>query len=138
MQVWTLDKEHEMPLMYWYKRYSINNEEIDKQHKKLIDIFNRLYDICVGKDKTYTLGTVIDELVSYSDYHFKAEEQYMRSIDYREIDKQILEHKYFIQKVSELNYENIKGDIGNCHELILFLSKWILHHVIEEDKKITK
>jgi hemerythrin len=125
-----------MPLFTWYDRYSVINNEIDSQHKTLFDIFNRLYDICIGNDETYSFESVLDELAAYSDYHFKTEECYMRTIGYMDIDKQILEHEYFRHKVLEIKYEYSKGDNELCHELVLFLSKWLLNHVIQESKKI--
>jgi hemerythrin len=125
-----------MPLFSWYNRYSINNDEIDNQHKKLFDIFNKLYDYCVGNDKTYPVDNVINDLISYSDYHFMTEEQYMKDINYSEIRKQIEEHDIFRQKVLELKHENRKGETEHCHELVLFLSKWILNHILKEDKKL--
>lgn len=125
-----------MPLLNWYNRYTVNNEEIDNQHKKLFDIFNRLHDICVGKDKINTIGSVIDELVSYADYHFNSEEQYMRDTHYKCLNKQIDEHNYFKQKTKDLLNKNDRYDLTQCHELIVFLSNWLLKHVVEEDKKI--
>jgi hemerythrin len=126
-----------MPLFTWYNMYSINNEEIDNQHKKLFGIFNMLYDICTGCDRNNSLETIINELILYSSYHFNAEEEYMRNIHYRDINNQISEHDLFERKVLELKVENAEGDSEKCHELVLFLSNWLLDHVIKEDKKIS-
>ena len=67
-----------MPLLNWYDRYSINNIQLDNHHKKLFALFNRLYDICLVDNRDSMFETALDEIVFYSDYHFKAEEQYMR------------------------------------------------------------
>ena len=60
-----------MPLFNWYNKYSVGNDEIDNQHKILFDIFNRLFDDCMSCDRNDVPTTVIDELISYADYHFK-------------------------------------------------------------------
>ena len=38
----------------WLDAYSVDNEEIDTQHKKFIEIFNRLYE---GSDETENMNT---------------------------------------------------------------------------------
>jgi len=120
----------------WYNRYSINNVELDNHHKKLFSIFNRMYDICMENNDTVVLKLLVDELVYYSDYHFKAEEQYMREIGYRDIDKHIAEHKYFTEWVIDFKRNYITADLKICLDLIKFLGDWLRNHVIEEDKKI--
>jgi len=120
----------------WYNRYSINNEELDNHHKKLFSIFNRMYDICMENKDTLVLRSLVDELVYYSDYHFKAEEQYMRDIGYKDIDRHIAEHKYFTEWVIDFKRNYINADLKICLDLIKFLGDWLRNHVIEEDKKI--
>jgi hemerythrin len=120
----------------WYKRYSVNNKELDNHHKKLFSIFNRLYDACMEKNDAASLKLLIDELVYYSDYHFKAEEQYMRDCDYKEIDRHISEHKYFTEWVIDFKKNYIVADLKICLDVIRFLGDWLRNHVIEEDKKI--
>ena len=125
-----------MPLMTWYKSYSINNEELDKHHKTLFGIFNTLYDICIGNDKHNSFDDTINKLVMYSDYHFRAEEHYMMDTGYKDIDRQISEHEYFKLKVIELTQKSKTTDTMLCHDTIIFLGNWLMNHVIKEDKKI--
>ena len=125
-----------MPLLNWYDRYSINNIQLDNHHKKLFALFNRLYDICLVDNRDSMFETALDEIVSYSDYHFKAEEQYMREIGYKDIEKQIVEHKYFKERAIDLQLNSKLTDYKLCHEIIIFLGNWLMNHVIEEDKKI--
>jgi hemerythrin len=75
------------------------------------------------------------QLVSYSNDHFSAEEQHMRDIGYKDIDKQISEHRSFTQRALQLKRVVDKDDLELTKELIVFLGSWILKHVMEEDKK---
>lgn len=126
-----------MALFKWYKKYSVNNKELDEHHKTLFDIFNRLYDNCLGHDKAHCLDPIIDELVSYSNYHFSAEEQYMRHIGYDGIDKHILEHNDFKQRTLQLKQIADKDVPKATKELIVYLRNWLLNHIIIEDKKFS-
>jgi len=119
----------------WYKRYSVNNEELDNHHKTLYDIFNRLYNICLGHESANCLNPIIEELISYSNYHFSSEEQHMRNIGYKEIDKHIIEHRDFAQRALRLQKIADKDKPEVTKELIMYLAKWILNHILIEDKK---
>ena len=125
-----------MQLLQWDKSYSINNEELDRHHVKLFSIFKMLHNICSKVDKLNSLNTVIDELIVYSAYHFTVEEQYMKTVFYRDIDKHAAEHEYFRHKVIEIDDMAKFNKIEQCHVAIVFLNNWLLNHVMEEDKKI--
>jgi hemerythrin-like metal-binding protein len=126
-----------MELFKWYKTYSVNNEELNNHHKTLFNILNRLYENCIGTDIPNCLDPIVVELVSYSNYHFTTEELYMRNKGYKDIDKHILEHRTFTQRTLHLQQIVNKNDFELTKELIVFLGNWILHHVMEEDKKFS-
>jgi hemerythrin len=127
--------EIQMGLFKWYKKYSVNNNELDEHHKTLFDIFNRLYDNCLLHDKAHCIDPIIEELKSYSNYHFTAEEHHMGNIGYKEIDNHIAEHGDFTQRTLQLQQVADKDEPEATKELVAFLGNWLLHHVIEEDKK---
>jgi len=126
-----------MKLFTWYKKYSVNNEELDNHHKALFDILNRLYENCMVRNNANCMDPIVEELVSYSNYHFSAEEQHMKDIGYKDIDKQILEHRGFTDRALQLQQVVDKNDFELTKELIVFLGNWLLHHVMEEDKKFS-
>jgi len=124
-----------MPLMNWKDEYSVNNEELDSHHKKLFSILNRLYGECLEVDAVNCVGPKLDELLAYADYHFKAEEQYMRRLEYFEIDDHIEMHNGFAYKLEEIKRIPHASQLELTRELIVFIGKWLLHHVLQEDRK---
>jgi hemerythrin len=127
--------EVQMELFTWCDYYSVNNDELDNHHKALFDIFNRLHEDCLGHDNAKCIIAILEELVLYAQCHFIAEERYMRNIGYKEIDKHIIEHTEFAQKILQLRQVAVKDDIVATEELVLYLGEWILNHVFDEDKK---
>jgi len=125
-------------LFNWCDEYLVHNEELDKHHKTLFDIINRLYENCVKVDNDVTFYNLLDELASYTLYHFTAEEQYMRDIGYNDIEKQISEHKVFTDRILQLQRDDNLDESGHSKELIVYLGNWLLTHVLEEDKKISE
>ena len=124
-----------MPLLKWNDDYSVNNEELDSHHRKLISILNGLYDECLKADTDDCTGLKLDELLAYADYHFKAEEQYMRLIQYFEIEAHIELHNGFAFKLEELKRIPHLSQLELTKELITFIGKWLLNHVLKEDRK---
>ena len=119
----------------WDNKYSVGNEELDDHHKKLFTLFNNLYESCLDKTSRITLGPIVDELVSYFNYHLAAEEQYMRSIGYKDIDKHIAEHKIFLDSISKQQQKLNINDTVVTNDFIVYLGKWLTEHVMIEDKK---
>lgn len=124
-----------MPLLTWNDDYSVNNDELDSHHKKLISILNHLYSQCLKVDSENCVAPRIEELLAYAEYHFKAEEQYMRQLQYFDIDEHIERHVGFIFKLEEFQRSRSHNQMEVTRELIVFLGKWLLHHVLDEDKK---
>lgn len=66
----------------WDKSYSVHNNKIDQQHKKLFELAAKveyILDKPVYKDKIKILLT---EFFNYMRYHFNDEEKYMLTIKY--------------------------------------------------------
>ena len=124
-------------LFTWYKKYSVNNEELDNHHKALFDIFNRLYANCLAGSSSNSLEPLIAELVAYADYHFAAEEKYMTAVGYKDSDRHIAEHKLFAERILQFHGDKNAYHCENAKELIVFLGNWLLNHVMVEDKRIS-
>jgi hemerythrin len=127
--------EIHMALFTWDKKYSVNNNELDEHHQRICHVLNRLYDDCLGRDKPYCIAPIIEEMISYTNYHFSAEEQYMKDIGYKDIDKHIVEHKGFKQRILQLQQSADKDEYETTKELIVLLGDWLIRHIIKEDKK---
>ena len=126
-----------MTFIAWEDKYSINNIMLDNHHRRLFSIFDRLNDICSDDFRVSMFDTAINELLSYTNYHFNAEEQYMRKSEYNDIELHTAQHKYFISKILDINADENKDNSEHCRELIYFLGNWLKNHVIVDDKKIT-
>jgi hemerythrin-like metal-binding protein len=63
-------------LIVWSDELSVNIEEIDKQHKKLIDVINVLFNAMIEGKTQNIIDTIIDDLIDYAKYHFSTEEKY--------------------------------------------------------------
>lgn len=91
-----------MGLIKWNAFYSVNVEEIDNQHKKLIDLINQLYDAMKAGKGTEVLSTVLTELVEYTAYHFETEERLFLQQGYAEYEAHKVIHDDLTRRAKEL------------------------------------
>lgn len=129
-----------MGKLVWNNRYDIGVDIIDKEHKKLFRILNKLFDFRQEEEKSQW---VCQEAVKYfKDHalqHFYDEEQYMISVDYSgfELHKRIHDNFRDVtlpaleKELEQTNYSENSRDhfFGVC-------AGWLIGHTLTEDQAI--
>jgi hemerythrin len=119
----------------WTDELSVGIEEIDVQHKMLVSLINRLYDeTIVLRPRLEILADILNELVEYTIIHFAVEESLFRIFDYPAADIHTQHHNALKAQVLDLQKKVQHGEVTVNTELLLFLKKWLQHHILEEDK----
>lgn len=115
-------------------------DEIDGQHTRLFEIADKIYMLLKDEfaiDKYDRIVELIEELKEYTVYHFKAEEEYMESINYKRMFTQKIDHNNFVKKLEDIDLKEIDE---NQNEAILnlleFVNAWLIEHILEKDKLI--
>lgn len=125
-----------MSFIKWNESLSINFPKIDEQHKKLVDIVNKLHDnMSKGKGKE-ALGEVFNNLIDYTVYHFNTEEEYMIKYNFPGLATHQIEHKKLTDDVLKLKHKFEKGESVITIEVMNFLKKWLADHIEKTDKKM--
>ncbi len=129
-------------MIKWEQDYNIGITTIDEQHKKLFEIANRIYDLLKNQlitDKYDQIVEIMAELKDYTIYHFKTEEEYMKSIGYKRFLSQKAAHNEFIEKMQNIDFTQIDNDQNEYLMGILdFVCDWLVQHIIRADKLIGK
>ena len=85
-------------------------------------------------DKYDKIVEIIEELREYTVYHFKNEEIYMESINYKRLFTQKMDHAAFIEKLDEVNLNKVDENQDEAIMGILtFLNEWLINHILEKD-----
>ena len=125
-------------LINWEKKYSIGFEEIDNQHKKLVEMINELHKSFTHGGSIKTADKIIGDMIEYTDYHFKIEEKYFEKYNYSEKQEHIIQHKSFVKQVTEFYNDFQDGSVTIGFEIMNFLRKWLLEHIEGSDNKYAK
>jgi hemerythrin len=124
-----------VPLIQWTQQLSVSVEEIDKQHKRLVNLINMLHDsMRMGKGKE-VLGKVLEELTDYTVYHFDSEEKLLMQYEYPSYTLHKKEHENLTKQVKEIKEQFDSGDTILTVEFMGFLKDWLNNHILQVDKK---
>ncbi|MDE7334248.1 MAG: response regulator [Lachnospiraceae bacterium] len=127
--------------LVWQDRFNIGVDIIDKEHKKLFSIVNKLFS---HSDQAAKRQWVCEEGIKYfKDHamkHFAEEEAYMASISYPGFETHRNIHKYFRTNTlpaleRELNRSMFSQDAVN--HFLGVCAGWLIGHTLTEDRAIT-
>lgn len=118
----------------WDDSLSIGVDEIDNDHKELINLFNRLYASCSASVGAL-IAAEIDALIRLFEcakHHFQREENLMKKVDYPDFadhkelhDDLLLITLNFQEKLRSTEIHEITD------ETLEFLRSWIVNHIME-------
>lgn len=124
-----------MSLFSWKPDYSVHDATLDSHHQKLFTILNTVYEQVMNSPELDSILPMINELSEYTDYHFSAEEQYLKTLQFTGLDEHIAKHREFSRTIDALRNEYHNNDLEVSRELIIVLGEWLLRHVLREDRK---
>lgn len=127
-----------MAIITWKNEYSVGVTEFDNQHKVLIDIINKLHDAMRAGIGKQALSVILEELVSYTKFHFANEERNFAQYSYPEINAHKLEHEKLTRQVIEFLRDYNEGKSSMSIEVMGFLKDWLMQHIGGVDKKYTQ
>lgn len=125
-----------MALIDWGPALQVGVKAIDHQHKKLVDAANRLYDAMMeGKGQEAT-GTVLNDLIVYTQYHFNTEEALQQIYGYPGLAVHKAEHARLVELVLQFKAKYDSGDESISVELLGFLRVWLTRHIMQDDREM--
>ena len=120
-----------MAVLQWEADLDTGIEEIDNQHRRIVDYINRLYELRGTPDRA-ALSDVIAETVDYTISHFAFEEEMIEDAGYMFSGPHKRVHELFTRRVAEMQSRFEAGE-DIAHELHGMLSRWLFHHIRNED-----
>jgi hemerythrin len=120
----------------WNNQYDIGVDAMNHQHKELLAIMARLERQNEAKAGRAALVHTLRELESATKRHFREEEAYMKSFQYKDFRTHSLIHENLLNKLAEQISgfeESLKNELPAS--LFSFLSFWLSSHIMGIDKK---
>ena len=124
-----------MEKLVWKREYSVGVERLDRQHKKIISVINKL----IAKPRVFrisgTIADVLTELNSYVSEHFLLEEQLLQENDYPGLIEHSKKHTEYGERIADFCLKTVQKDKNVPEELLSYLGEWWIGHILHEDMK---
>jgi len=127
--------------MLWQDSFNTGVEEIDEQHRILVNTINEAGVTLSENSNIDVLEQITNDLLSYALYHFETEEELMQEYGYGEestedADAHLAQHRNFSATVVEVKDGLRGGKPISKDDLLSFLQNWLANHILNTDKKL--
>lgn len=130
-----------MAKIEWNNGFSVGNDTIDRQHRKLVELYNTFARVMKESDPLGTRGPKVEALQimhEYAVYHFRYEEHYMANLDYPGLLHHWRMHKDFDYKIFAYLRRLETGRLVSSDEVLGMLRQWLTEHILQEDMGVRK
>jgi len=120
----------------WSSELALGIDEIDDQHKVLVEILNDVYDaVNSGNKDEKKLKKIVDGMLRYVNFHFVTEEMKMIKSNYGDYKKHKAQHDAFVEKALEFQAAFREGSVNLPENMMNFLKDWLINHIQGTDRE---
>ena len=122
-----------MQLLQWNKELEIGIENVDSQHKQLINMINELTLAVEYNQQNSSLLPIVDRLLEYAGNHFQVESGIFAQYEFPNRVDHEAEHATFIDKVKYIRRQCELLDTPMSAKIREFLLHWFINHIKSKD-----
>lgn len=127
-----------MTTLTWGPDLEVGFGDIDVQHRRLVDLINRLEQSVSEAESHENVSTILDEVVRYTRLHFVFEEKLMDRYSIEETEEHRAEHYDFTREVIDFRRRFRNGELKVGNELLQMLSGWLRNHILGTDVEFAR
>lgn len=122
----------------WSDEYALGIEEIDQQHRALIEKINAFDVSAHGESREHATRKLLDDLTDYVYDHFLLEECLMAKgrCSAELVARHRVEHAHFRSVLRDVRNDFEGGRTTVTASLIEYLVHWLLHHIVVVDREM--
>jgi hemerythrin len=126
----------------WSNVFETGIDQVDEQHRALVDLINRLGSLITQADTLAAgeLDAVLTDAAAYAQYHFTEEEGLMgeTGLDPGYVADHRALHADFLQEVTLLRDALRGASDGGPDRLLRFLTSWLAFHILGTDQGMAR
>lgn len=130
-----------MTVFKWSNNFITGIEEVDKQHKYLVELVNRLGSLMINNNLKYDhVDLILKELIKYAKYHFSEEEKVMTdyNVDTRHTSIHRKLHLNFVNDVITMTNNIDPNNKEDFKKVFDYLIHWLTYHILGIDQELAR
>jgi hemerythrin-like metal-binding protein len=124
-----------MKLLQWQDNFRIGIEEVDHEHRELIELINTLHDSLAADRSAGRVEAFLGEVLTDISAHFALEEKVMRARRYDALAEHKADHERLLDDLRDLMDEQAAGVALDDHRFAARLSAWFGGHFATHDAR---
>ena len=122
-----------MESLQWNEVLATGIEEIDDQHKRLLEIINQLRVAAGQGARRDASAEALQQVLDYTIYHFDYEEKLLEKAGYELLPLHKRTHELFIRRIPDFQKRHAAGEdvLQEVHDM---LARWLVHHIQNDDR----
>lgn len=117
----------------WSKTLSVGIQEIDEDHRRLIDLYNQVIRAVVEEETSAYMDALMEELITCTAGHFMHEERLMLKYGYEGLESHKTEHQELLESGKVLHQKLLQDGNQVSTENIRSLERWLIGHILDTD-----
>jgi len=122
--------------LIWDESLSVDIQEVDEDHRRLVDLFNILNHSVADGDAANYIEAVMEELITCTVWHFRHEERLMLKHNYKGLEDHKKEHQELVDSAKELQQKLVLEGKSVSDKDIVFLEHWLVGHILGADMEM--
>ncbi|RQW80001.1 MAG: diguanylate cyclase [Methylococcus sp.] len=118
-------------LLAWNQTHAVGIEVIDRQHRGLMDLVNRLGNELKNGLARERLQETVQELLTATEIHFQTEEDLMSEHDIKSLETHRGKHQ---QLLADVRRFGVEVDRRSMALTMRYLQEWLIRHIETMDK----
>lgn len=122
--------------LIWDATLSVEVDEIDDDHRRLVDLFNLLNHVVSDGEPGDYVQAVLEELINCTVWHFSHEERLMLKYRYDGYPEHKAEHSALLEAAADLKEKFLQQGKQISQQDIEYIERWLTGHVLGIDKDL--
>ena len=124
----------DMRLVEWSDDLDCGVPEIDRDHRKMVDLLNDAYGRMMTGEGMSAALSLANTLSSLATRHFAEEEKLMGRLGFPQSDAHRAAHKELLSRFAALKQRFERGDQSAARELFEYFADWFKDHELNQDR----
>ena len=125
-----------MALIEWRSEFETGIDEVDAEHRELVQLINALHQGIADKSDSETISAFLGEVFARIAAHFALEETVMRKHGYDEYAAHKAEHERLLDEIRDIMDAHEAGAADYGTVLSTKVRDWFINHFKHKDARL--